>query len=85
MYSVLSFLLLRGIFLRQMKQMPRYQILLITFIFCTGVGVVIEFLQPVLTAYRKFEWLDMVANATGALGGIVIFRWLFSRSRFGLK
>ena len=32
-----------------------------------GLGVLMEFGQAILTADRSFEWLDMVANALGAL------------------
>ncbi|MEP7129433.1 MAG: VanZ family protein [Chitinophagales bacterium] len=85
MYSVLSFLLIRSIFRQQMKQLPRYESLLIAFIFSASLGVAVEFLQPMLTEYRKFEWMDMIANAAGALGGVFFFKWLLSRRKMGLK
>ncbi|MBK9730874.1 MAG: VanZ family protein [Chitinophagaceae bacterium] len=85
MYSVLSFLLIRSMFRQQIKQLPRYEALLIAFIFSASVGVAVEFLQPMLTEYRKFEWMDMVANAAGALGGVFIFKWLLSRRKMGWK
>ena len=69
MYGVLSFLLMRSVFLHQQKRMPRFDTILAVLLFSAGTGVLIEILQPLLTAFRKFEWLDMVANATGSLTG----------------
>lgn len=85
MYAVLSFLLLRSIFFYQKKQPPRFSIVVVTFICCAGMGIAIEFLQPLLTAFRKFEWLDMVANAAGAITGILLFRRLFLNRKTKLR
>lgn len=85
MYSVLSFLLLRGNFRQQKKQGTRYGYTLPSLIFCASVGIAIEFLQPLLTMYRKFEWLDMVANATGVLTGWLLFKWISGMEWFGFK
>lgn len=85
MYSVLSFLLVRGFFLQQKKQPLRYALVLVSLIFCAGLGVAVEFLQPVLTMYRRFEWMDMAANATGAITGYLIFSWMLSKQWMGLK
>src|SRR5215471_12441830 len=85
MYSILSFLLLLGL-TRQQKKLPlRYQAIVVAVLFCAAMGATIEFLQPVLTMYRKFEWLDMAANATGAILGYYIFRGVQRKQWLGLR
>lgn len=85
MYAVLCFLLLRSIFRQQMKQPPRYATRIMAVVFSAGVGVAIEVLQPLLTDYRQFELMDMAANAIGAIAGGMIFNWMLSKGRMGLK
>lgn len=48
---------------------PRYKTHL--FIFLVGLGIVIEFLQP-LGGHRFFELFDMLANTLGVLLGLFI-------------
>lgn len=83
MYSVLSFLLMRSIFQQQLRQQPRYETMFAALIFSAGIGVLIEILQPIITSFRRFEWMDMAANATGALSGILLFNWLLAKGRMG--
>lgn len=85
MYSMLSFLLLRGLFRQQSNHLPRYSLLISSVLFCAAMGSTIEFLQPVLTMYRQFEWPDMVANAIGAVGGYVLFSLLLKKQWLGIK
>ena len=85
MYSMLSFLLLRGSFRQQNNHMPRYSLLISSVLFCATMGATIEFLQPVLTLYRQFEWLDMIANSIGALCGYFLFSFLLKKQWLGIK
>lgn len=85
MYAMLSFLLLRGFFRQQSNHLPRYSILISSILFCAAMGATIEFLQPMLTMYRQFEWLDMAANATGALVGYFLFSLLLKKQWLGMK
>ena len=85
MYSMLSFLLLRSLFRQQGKQALRYSAAVSSVLVCAGIGIAIEFLQPVLTMYRRFEWLDMVANATGALLGWFLFKWCMLKGWLAMK
>ena len=79
MYSMLSLLLLRSLYRQNNhRELPPPSIIA-ALIFCAGLGVAIEFLQPVLTMFRKFEWLDMLANATGALTGFFLYRWFIEK------
>lgn len=42
-----------------------------------GYGIIIEVLQESLTTYRSAELLDVIANSTGALLGILLVRaWI---------
>ena len=53
--------------------------ILITITLVCLFGVIMEFLQPILTAgNRFFSWQDMIANAGGTLTGIFLF-YLLSR------
>jgi len=85
MYSMLSFLLLRGFFKQQNNHVPRYSLLISSVLFCAAMGATIEFLQPMLTMYRQFEWLDMIANAIGALGGYFLFSLVLKKQWLGIK
>jgi VanZ family protein len=46
----------------------------ITFLVAAMTGVLLEFGQATLTMGRSFEIADMVANAAGALAGVVFWR-----------
>jgi VanZ family protein len=85
MYSMLSFLLLRSFFRQQSNHLPRYSVLISSVLFCAAMGATIEFLQPVLTMYRQFEWLDMIANAIGALCGYFLFSLFLKKQWLGIK
>ena len=85
MYSMLSFLLLRGLFRQQSNHLPRYSQLISSVLFCVTMGVTIEFLQPMLTMYRRFELFDMLANTIGAMGGYFLFSFLLKKQWLGLS
>ncbi len=36
-------------------------------------GIIIEYLQLVLTNYRSFDWWDVLANTAGVIFGLIIF------------
>ena len=76
MYSLLAFFLLIGILKQQNSQALRFTIMLWACSFCALYGIIIEILQPQLTMYRRFEWMDMAANVAGAFAGIVVFNWV---------
>jgi VanZ family protein len=47
-----------------------------------GYGIIIEVLQECLTSYRGAELLDVMANTTGAILGILLVRaWLTRYTR----
>ena len=49
-----------------------------------GMGILLEYLQR-MTAYRDFEYLDMVADTVGVLLAIVIVRGKLSRVLWQLE
>ena len=73
MYAILEALFLFGFFKSAGNRSVSILITIITLLFCVTLGASVEFLQPILTTYRKFEWLDMVANSSGAFGGLYFF------------
>ena len=84
MYGILCFLMLLGIFKQYMKRKPTTSWVVIAIIFCSGTGAAIEFLQPILTMYRQFEWADMIADAIGSLAGVYLFSFVLTRKWFGI-
>ena len=82
MYAGLSFLFVAGNFLFRKKQSMSNNNLLIGAILCSVIGITVEILQPLLTMYRAFEWLDMVANVVGAFVGAWCFMRLLKKKFF---
>ena len=52
----------------------------IILIICFIVGLVIEYLQPVLTNDRIFDYFDIIANFTGVLTSLVLLNNLIRNS-----
>jgi VanZ family protein len=67
MYGILCFLLLRGLFKQNGNSKASISSIIGSVIFCSAVGIAIEFLQPILTMYRQFEIADMIADTIGAI------------------
>ncbi len=85
MYAVLAFLLLRSVFMHWKKQTIRLNTIVYALVFAAAFGIAVEFLQPVLTMYRKFEWMDIAANISGVFFGLYIFNYMRSRRYLGLS
>ena len=51
----------------------------LVFTFAAGYGVLMEFMQLTFFPNRHFEYDDMLANAAGALLGVLLFRILNQR------
>ncbi len=52
----------------------------IILIICFIVGLIIEYLQPVLTNDRIFDYFDIIANFTGVLTSLVLLNALIRKS-----
>ncbi|MFN3756305.1 MAG: VanZ family protein [Flavobacterium sp.] len=59
-----------------------YKRVLLSFVFSVVYGIIIEVLQEVLTDTRRFEWADIVANATGAIISLLLISVLRSKVNF---
>lgn len=79
MYAILCFLFLFGLARSGEGSIGSKKLLVYAVVFCAGTGICIEILQPLLTRFRQFEWLDMIANAIGAGVGAYAFSKLISR------
>ncbi len=73
MYAILAFLLLWAVYRFNHHAVLRTSVIISCIVFCALMGASIEFLQPILTQFRQFEWLDMMANATGSICGYFLF------------
>jgi VanZ family protein len=84
MYALLSLFLLRSFF-KIKNDAPSHTTLFACVLFCVAAGASIEFLQPILTMYRQFEWLDMVANTIGSLVGYFLFTFFMKKQWLGMN
>ena len=41
---------------------------------CFIIGTIIEYLQPVLTSNRVFDFFDIIANLTGVLTSLIVIK-----------
>jgi len=71
MYFGLSFLACWSFEIRRDRMIPIYLLLTGVFMY----GVLMEILQRTMHNGRNFEFMDMVANLTGAIVGILIYRY----------
>jgi VanZ family protein len=78
-YGVLGFLTARA-FLFQASKKKYIQLSFIAFILCVAYGYADELHQK-SSAGRSFEWFDLIADASGALGGIIIAKLVFLGGR----
>ncbi|WP_157811883.1 VanZ family protein [Tenacibaculum sp. SZ-18] len=67
-YFVLGFLWLLAI----RKKGTKFAVILLVILF----GILLEILQSLLTDYRTFEYLDMVANSLGAFISVLAFTYI---------
>lgn len=59
-----------------------YKRVLFSFVFSVVYGIIIEVLQEVVTDTRRFEWADILANASGALISLLLISVLRSKVNF---
>ncbi len=74
-YGLLVWLILLG--MSRVKSANTFDHRLGVFLFATGYGVLMEFVQANFFPGRFFEYDDMLANAIGAAMGWLVFIWLF--------
>ncbi|PIE99178.1 MAG: hypothetical protein CR961_01260 [Polaribacter sp.] len=74
-----SYLVLTFLWLFALGKTKTARLLII--INCILLGIIIEILQELLTNYRCAEFLDVVANTTGVLCAMLIFRSFFLKNK----
>jgi VanZ family protein len=80
MYFGLSILLCWSFEVNRKKMLPLYALLAGVFLW----GVLMEILQRTMHNGRNFEFRDMIANLTGAILGLLIYRY-FDRKRLEIE
>lgn len=78
-YGILTFLIAFG-FLKSPKAIGKKG-LLISLIISSFYGICLEIMQFSLFINRYFEVLDIIANISGSLIGILIFKYTFFKTR----
>ena len=72
MYLGLSFMACWSLDIDRKKMSPIYLLLTLVFMY----GVLMEILQRTMHNGRSFDFRDMVANLTGAIVGLMLYRFL---------
>jgi len=47
---------------------------------CFIIGTIIEYLQPVLTSNRVFDFFDIIANLTGVLTSLIVIKLILLKT-----
>lgn len=71
-YALLSFLWVY--FVKLKLKTLNSRIIFVTILLISIFGIIIEYLQLMLTDYRTFDWWDALANFTGVIFGILTFK-----------
>jgi VanZ family protein len=77
LYGILSFLLLGSSVKQYIYRRIRYNAMLFSFTASTCFGILVEVYQEFILTDRFGDWADALANAVGALFGLILFRLLF--------
>jgi VanZ family protein len=85
MYAGLCFFLVLGFYLQGKRKKVNPSRIVFSVILCASIGLVIEWLQPVLTQFRRYEWADMLANVAGSALGYPLFSFFLRRNRWRQK
>ena len=73
-YMVLSYLIMWGLYRLEFLQLRQPQIILAGVFISSAYGVLMEFLQVLISTGRYFELLDIIANIIGSFMAILIFK-----------
>ncbi len=79
-YEILAFLIVYG-FYKIKNQTINKKTLLISLIISSLYGISLEFMQYSLFPNRYFEILDIIANISGSLIGILFFKYIYYKTR----
>ncbi len=85
LYLVLTNLLIVGFKKQFTCRRVRYSAVVVSLILSVAFGMAMEVMQELVTDYRQFDILDILANITGAFGGIGLFRLLYGKEFFSWR
>lgn len=73
-FHVLAYFLFALLTYNGLKNMSINKAILISLVFVTTYGIIIEVLQYVLTSHRSFDLYDALANFTGAILASILLK-----------
>lgn len=79
-YGILTFLIALGCYKKQQNQIS-IKALVIACLISSIYGICLEFMQYALFPNRYFEFLDIIANISGSLIGILFFKYIYYKTR----
>ncbi|MFK7979861.1 MAG: VanZ family protein [Saprospiraceae bacterium] len=79
-YGALTFLIAYG-FYKIKNQSINKKWLFISFIISSIYGILLEFMQYSFFPNRFFEILDIIANLSGSIIGILFFKYIYYKTR----
>lgn len=79
LFAIMTFLLAQAFKKQYEIKYIRYNNVILSFVICFVYGFVLEVLQFLLFWGRYFEWEDLLANFTGCITGVLIYKIVFFR------
>jgi len=79
-YGILTFLIAYG-FYKIQNQFISKKMLFISLIISSVYGICLEIMQYSLFPNRYFEILDIIANISGSIVGILFFKYIYYKTR----
>lgn len=79
-YGILAYLIALGCYKNQQEKISR-KTLIISCLISSIYGICLEFMQYSFFPNRYFEVLDIIANISGSLIGILFFKYIYYKTR----
>ena len=79
-YGILAYLIALGYYKKQPNQIS-IKALVVVCLISSIYGICLEFMQYALFPNRYFEILDIIANISGSLIGILFFKYIYYKTR----
>jgi VanZ family protein len=83
-FFVLSLLIMRGLFFG-FPEWPKNAVVFFTLLTGIGYGAALELMQAAVFVDRSADLYDFIANAVGAILGVLLYRTFAQRIRFFQK
>lgn len=79
-YGIFAYLIALGFYKEQSEKISK-KALIISCLISSIYGICLEFIQYSLFPNRYFEILDIIANISGSLIGILFFKYIYYKTR----